>query len=385
MELLYLHDIPVSSRKANVIQVLQMCHALSKIGISVTLAIPNGGEKEELIKNKITQIFNKKLDFSIIPYHKISLVGKFSMVGGYFGIRNILNRVHADCCFVRNPLFINATKKKFLPTFFESHNSSLHNKYKILNSIWTKNLIKNSKSEYLIKFICISNELAEVWRKREVPSNKIMVLHDGVDSEAFSSLKDVKTVRKELNLPQSKKIVMYSGSLYPDRGIENILNLAKIFNDVLFVVIGGTEERKNYYINLSKKSFLNNIMFLGYIPNYQVKDYLASADVLLMIWTQEVKTINYCSPLKMFEYMASGKIIVGHAFPTIKEVLKDGDTALLADPKSFEDLTSKLRKALSQNYPNSMAQKARKLALDNYSWEQRAKAIMDSLDYKRIY
>lgn len=81
----------------------------------------------------------------------------------------------------------------------------------------------------------------------------------------------------------------------------------------------------------------------------------------------------------MFEYIVSGKIIVGQALPTIKEVLKNGDAAFLAEPKSFEDLPSKLRKALGQNYPNSMALKARKLALERYSWEQRAKAVLDSL------
>ena len=57
-----------------------------------------------------------------------------------------------------------------------------------------------------------------------------------------------------------------------------------------------------------------------------------------MIWTDKTNTMNYCSPLKLFEYMAAGRIIVGHDFPTISEVLTNNETALLVPPDSFEAL-----------------------------------------------
>jgi len=299
MRLLYIHDIPITAQKANIIQVLHMCDAFSKLGISVSLAIPNEGETKEFILERITGILHKKIAFSIVPYNKISLLGRFSMVGGYFGINKVLARTSADYCFVRNPIYLNATKKRSLPTIFESHSSWLHNRYKTLDEFWKKNLIKNSKSKHLIRFICISNALAEIWKRRGVPYNKLMILHDGVDHETFSRQKDFLSVRKILNLPIDKKIVMYVGSLYTDRGIENILNLARIFKKVIFVVIGGPEERKNFYIRESTKLNIDNIMFLGYIQNHRITDYLSSADVLLMIWTDKVKTINFCSPISL--------------------------------------------------------------------------------------
>jgi glycosyltransferase involved in cell wall biosynthesis len=63
--------------------------------------------------------------------------------------------------------------------------------------------------------------------------------------------------------------------------------------------------------------------------------------VLLALWSKKVPTINYCSPLKIFEYMASGRIMVAHGFPTIKEVIKHNKNGLLARPDDFNDLVEK--------------------------------------------
>jgi glycosyltransferase involved in cell wall biosynthesis len=96
-----------------------------------------------------------------------------------------------------------------------------------------------------------------------------------------------------------------------------------------------------------------------------------------MLWSSEVPTIHVCSPLKVFEYMASGRVIVGHAFPTITEVLVDGETAFLATPANEKELEKKLATALSLTYPNLLAQKAREIALTQYSWEARASRILE--------
>lgn len=379
MKLLYLHDSPITSEKANIIQALNMCYAFSELGHDVILAVPYSGYNQVSIKKLIAYKMNKEVPFSVRTYPKITFKGRLSKIGGLPGIIKILKTNITDYCLVRNPIFINATIKNDIPTIFESHNFLLHNKYKILDFFLRKNLIKNCKSEKLIKFITISNVLAEIWKSCGVPEEKIIALHDGVDSDSFAVINDRYKSREKLGLPLHKKIVIYAGSLYLNRGIENILKLSRHFPQVFFLILGGPEERKKYYIEICMNQNIKNIAFIGYIPYHKVKNYLFAADVLLMIWTKEVKTINYCSPLKMFEYMAAERIIVGHAFPTIKEVLTDGDTAYLVDPDSFQELCEKMKRALDDSYPSEMAKRARSLALKEYTWSKRASKILDSI------
>ena len=77
--------------------------------------------------------------------------------------------------------------------------------------------------------------------------------------------------------------------------------------------------------------------------------------------------------------MAANRIIVGHGFPTIKEVLIDGKTAYLANPESFDELSGKLEKALNDKYPSKIADNARKLVLKHFTWKRRASAILQSI------
>ena len=42
--------------------------------------------------------------------------------------------------------------------------------------------------------------------------------------------------------------------------------------------------------------------------------------------------VEYTSPLKIFEYMAAGRAIVAPDQENIREILRDGETALLFDP-----------------------------------------------------
>ena len=250
-----------------------------------------------------------------------------------------------------------------------------------MDKYWRKKLIKYAQSDNFLKFLTISQALSDYWARNGIPSYKQLALHDGIDEEEFRDPKTRDEARKELGLIFNEKIVLYSGNLYPDRGIEDILKLAKIFSKARFIVLGGPEDRKRYFEKKINNERINNINFIGWVPRKLVKNYLFASDVLLMIWTRKVPTINYCSPLKMFEYMAAGRIIVGHAFPTIKEVLTDGYTAYLVDPDSFEELCIKMEKALNDSYPSNMAKRARTLALKDYIWSKRARKILDSIVY----
>lgn len=378
MKLLYLNGISVDSDRANLIQVLHMCYSFAKVGAKVTLTIPFNGSNLMHIRETIKRNIGKDVNFNIRPYRKISFCGKLNMIGGYPGIRQVVRTEDADYCFVRNPMLVSATIKQNMPTIFEAHEPTIHGNY-LWNFLWTRNLIANCNRDKFVRFIAISQHLAEKWIGRGVPPQKIMVLHDGVAADAFRDVPDVKKLRRQLSLPVDKKIVTYTGSLYANRDIETIVLLAKCFPQALLVVVGGPKKRASYYAKQATDQQINNILFIGPVIHSKVKDYLFAADVLLMIWSNKVRTINYCSPLKMFEYMAAGKIIVGQAFPTIKEVLHDGKHAYLADPESFDDLCGKMKLALSQTYPHVMAKKARELALNNYTWEARAESILSGL------
>jgi glycosyltransferase involved in cell wall biosynthesis len=265
---------------------------------------------------------------------------------------------------------------KNIPIMYESHNDIIHGTSKLQNKIWEKELLNNTKKDGFKMFLCISNELSNRWEKKGVPSKKLKVLHDGFDEKLFMKQIDINSAKKSLKLPVNKKAVVYVGSLYKDRGIEHILKLSSCFRDTQFVIVGGPEKEKQELIKETSRRKIKNVMFKGRVKNTEVPMYLFAADALLMIMTKKVPTIDYCSPLKLFEYMASGRTIVGYGFKAILEVLKDDINSLLAMPEDQKELKQKLASALSSENTFNYGTVARKEVFEKYRWSIRAENLI---------
>jgi glycosyltransferase involved in cell wall biosynthesis len=142
---------------------------------------------------------------------------------------------------------------------------------------------------------------------------KIITEHDGVDLERFSTLPTKEELRRELNLRQDKRIICYAGSLYKGRGIELLLSVSKkLPQDLHVLIVGGRSGDLERYKGMALEMGCTNVHFTGFVLNNTVPKYLVASDVLVMPYQRNAEETSghviadFFSPLKMFEYMASG-------------------------------------------------------------------------------
>ena len=382
MKLIYIFNAEIKSEKASVVQAVCMCDAFASRGIDVELVVPVSKIKNNFSYDYLTNRFGINARMELSFYKKIQFFNRLGIIGSYFGIKKYLIGRKADIYFTRCPMIFAILVKKKLPVIFESHNSKLHNTIKIFDIYWGKKVVRASQSNYCLVYIAISQNLSKFWSNKGVPTSKILSLHDGFNYQLFKSNINKIQARFKLNLPKNKKIIMYSGSLYPDREIENIISLAKHFSDIFFLIIGGPQENANQYQLLAKEEQVINIQFIGPIRHSQIPLYLYASDVLLALWSNKVPTINFCSPLKIFEYMAAGRVIVAHGFPTIREVIRHKQNGLLVEPDNFKDLVEKVKMALSPGN-RDMEKQTRLEAFSKYTWDKRVNRILETLNYSK--
>jgi glycosyltransferase involved in cell wall biosynthesis len=370
MKILYLHNAKEISNAANLIQVYAMCKAMVNFGFEVELSLQavkaNQSSKMDesgYKKSFRNPLFNSKID-------------KYVNV---LSIKKTIKKVQPDFIYVRIPILLKQVINSGKKIIFELHNNNLHQGSKLLNKYWQNYIVKQSKKEKIAKVVCISESLSNFWIDKGIPAEKVITAHDGVDEEVFSSNFSLKDARERLNISLEKTVITYTGSLYKDRKIENILELAKKYQEQFFYVVGGPEKQASYYKEICKEQSLRNIYFTGRVPQTEVPYYLASSDILLALWSYQVPTIDYCSPLKLFEYMAMEKVIVAHAFKPIKEVLTHNENSILVEPDSLTDLVEKVGNALKLSNGEKMAQKAKKDVLEKYTWTKRVKSIFEDL------
>ena len=75
--------------------------------------------------------------------------------------------------------------------------------------------------------------------------------------------------------------------------------------------------------------------------------------------------------------MATGRTIVAHDFPTIREVLENGKDSILCEPDNFDSLKSALSKALIEQNTLNYGKIARDKAFKLYSWDNRVTKLLE--------
>jgi glycosyltransferase involved in cell wall biosynthesis len=380
MKLIYIHNTEINSEKANNIQVISMCNAFALNGIDVELVFPVIKEEIENPHNYIFSRFNIRCAFKISFYKKLEFFNRLYILGSYFGVKNFLKKSSkADIYYTRSTLIFYLIARKKLPVIFEIHNSKIHINIKTIDRFWSQKVIKYSKWSNCLAVISISDNLSEYWKNQGVPGEKIFTLHDGFNKFMFKRNITIEEARLQLNLQKDRKIVVYTGSLYADREIENIIDLASEFSEGLFLVIGGPKSNSDYYQSLAKDKGLNNIEFRGPVSHKDIPLYLYAGNILLALWSDKVPTINYCSPLKLFEYMAAGRIIVAHGYPSIREVIRHKENGMLVTPGDAQDLVKQLRTVWNGSGLTGLGERARAEAFLKYTWCTRAKQIISKV------
>jgi glycosyltransferase involved in cell wall biosynthesis len=237
------------------------------------------------------------------------------------------------------------------------------------NNLLVRFVVSNCKH-----LVVISNGLKDLYRSMR--NDEILVAPDGVDIEQFSINEDKMSLRERLGLPKDKQIVLYTGHLYDWKGARTLAEAAtRIGSDVLVVFVGGTD--KDLADFKKKYSSLPNVLILGRKPHEAIPLYLKSSDILVIPNSaKEDISRLYTSPMKLFEYMASGTPIVASDLPSIREILNDKN-AMFFTPDNTDSLAETIESLLKNIEKREQISSQALHDIMSFSWKERAKKILN--------
>jgi glycosyltransferase involved in cell wall biosynthesis len=229
----------------------------------------------------------------------------------------------------------------------------------------------------LQKLVVISDALRQYYKKEfGRQEGDIVVAHDGADPFPVIAV-------PALSNPAVK--VGYVGSLYPGKGMETLIPLAKACPEVEFHVVGGTPAQiKQFGATAS-----SNVVFHGFKSQQEIPGYITSFNMLIAPYTRTVIVSEkqgannlalWMSPLKIFEYMSSARPIITSDLPVIREILQDGVSARMCRPEVLEDWVNAVRE-LADNDALCVALAIRALNdfEEYYTWDKRVEEILKAI------
>jgi glycosyltransferase involved in cell wall biosynthesis len=372
-----LHDL--TQQAAYGPQIVQMCRTFGRLGNDVELFSAGGQDSSSPKRLKqFRNLYGEDIPFSVHFFPSRTILGRLKMLGGLRGAVQAVRGMKTDLVYCRGHWEALSLARLDAPVIFEAHATKLHDEFPILDRLLRRRTVRASRLPNLRLFVCISQALAKVWHEFGVPEEKIYVAHDAVDVSMFEPALTIEEARARLGLQENRPVILYAGSLYQDRGLELLLGAAKALPEYSFWILGGSEQDMARSKRAAKEAGVTNVQFLGFVAHPRVPVYLFAADVLLMLWTWRVPTIATCSPMKMFEYMAAQRTIVGPAFPTVLEVFEKDKDAILFEPDNLQDMIQALRRGVEESHRGNLAATARRKVIAKYTWELRCRGILEA-------
>jgi hypothetical protein len=242
-----------------------------------------------------------------------------------------------------------------------------------LGAHWLSRWLARSPRFHLV---AISQALANHYLQRYPQlMGRILVAHDAVKAEDYPA-EEAKTHVTGLNLETLR--IVHTGSLYKGGG-EQIIELARLGGHRIELLHVGGSADECKALEATGQARGAQLSAVPQSPKEVVVKLQRTASALLYIASRS-SSIYWCtSPLKLFEYMATGKPILAARIGSVAEII-DESTAFCYDPDVPGTLETALTSMLSSpDEAKARGQRARALVLERHTWRSRGQSILNFL------
>jgi len=335
VRILYHHR--TRSKDGQYVHIEEMIHALRAQGHEVIIAAPPSAENEEfgadagavaLLKRWLPKWFYElaELGYSLVAYRRLA---------------KAIRAHRPDCIYERYNLFLPtgvwAARRYKLPLLLEVNAPILEERSRYDGLSLTR--LARWSQAYAWRnadvVLPVTQVLGDIVASYGVDEKRIVVIPNGINGERFESAPDVEAAKRALGL-DGRLVLGFTGFVRDWHGLDKVLNLIAADppdSQRHLLVVGDGPARPALERQARELGIANRVTFTGIVGRDDVARHVAAFDIAL-----QPAVVAYASPLKLFEYLALGKAIVGPAQPNIEEILRQDHNAVLFDPADPDGL-----------------------------------------------
>jgi glycosyltransferase involved in cell wall biosynthesis len=161
----------------------------------------------------------------------------------------------------------------------------------------------------------------------------------------------------------------FCGSFVPLQGVPFILDAAARAPDLRFVLAGDGPDGPAVERDVLRRALPNVTLERRFLPREELEQRLAAADAVLGVFGSTPKSSRVI-PCKVYDGLAAGLPVVTGDGPGPRELLRDGENALLVDRGEPDALVHALRRLRDEpGLPERLREGARRTAREGFSAE----------------
>ena len=368
-EICYLTYQSFPADTANSLQTISNIKYLVKNGVDVELIFPLREKSSNASVNKIKEHYSIKEDFYVtgvkhfLPFGRIKIFESFffhisHFLWSFFVVTFKIKKTDEKKFITRSDWILYFLARKGCDILFECHQTSKVRTF----------IINKSKNFRNVKFIFLNEHLQNYYN---INADNSQVLHNGVDTEMFSS-----SVSK---LDNKREGLIFVGNLRrfnESRGVDFIIDAfkdSKFLQDHKLSIIGGPDkDAQKLRVKIKKFDLQESISVTGRLGRSEIGEVYANSNIgILVNSSSNQHSYRYTSPLKYFEYLYMGLKVIGVDFPSHRALPRNNEINFFQenDISSFE---TAVKQALEKKLPLDIDR-------EDFSLNTRAKKIISFL------
>jgi glycosyltransferase involved in cell wall biosynthesis len=401
MKIIYLAATELPNAKSHSIQIMQTCQALAEEGAEVDLIA------RKIRNNDVAECFRF---YGLTPHERFALRKMSGRPGsklnrwhgrtfraylGWVIARN--KRTHGRVCYYLRGTLKSLELIKTLKSFswlvnpaviYEAHTlqyRDLRDRFEddeeereggdVAGEVEARRALEREIYPQLDGLVVITENLKRLIEAEFTVRCPILVSPSGARYDPGEALPPLR---------ERETDIIYVGNLYRFNGVDVLVEAMKLLPEYRCVIVGANrpEDFERLRELVGRLGLEGRVELRGYVGHAEALQAIAGAKVAVAPLMKDSfdRVERYCSPAKLFEYMAGGCAIVATRLPSIVEILRDGEDAILVEPNSAEELASGIRRALEDcDRAEKLVAKARG-KVESFSFRNRARRLIGFLE-----
>lgn len=347
-DLIYLARGRPQRPRANLIQTLHTVEALAAAGPRVRLYLPPLPRRFDLASFLASMGVRHPVDIRCVA----SLHSRWGGWPFAFVHRGELKR--AGAVYTRVPDMSLVLARLGIPHFLEVHDTE-----PLARSGKLARIVENARQGLIRGFVTVSEAGRLALVAQGADAGSVHTIPNGVDLETFSAIPAL--TAGDLQDPMS----VYVGRVSRDRGLSLFEDIARAGYPV--TVVGPRDDEPVPHAKLT---------LAGAVPHAEVPRQLARGAIALMPYQVDLAHAASISPIKLFEAMAAGRVVIASDLAPIREIVRHGENGLLVpagDPAAWIAAIERVRAA--PDAALALARAGRETARA-FGWDARAAKLL---------
>ena len=275
-----------------------------------------------------------------------------------------------------------ACKREKIPVVIEINAPDDENSGQYRRLAWFKHLFSNAHAMLLSDGgFAVSDQVADPIRPFASAQKPFVTIPNGVDTQRFRPSISGSEVRMRHAIPRDRVVLGFVGSFAPWHGLDMLVEAAtRLLKEDLpvhLLLVGQANPKWQPLIDQVRGPGLDqHVTLSGFVAPHDIPSYIAAMDITVL-----PNAADYCSPLKLFEYMAMARPTVAVEIAPVAAMLANGVEGALFPKGSVDALTARLRELVVDGESRQrLGSAARSRMEKDFTWQHNAERVFGLLE-----